>query len=506
MFLSLLIACDGNDPVTEDTGNLSTPDEVPEATADTGSIAWDTSLEEFVDTGDTGIEAIFGECGYFDLEDCDGNCIPRYLLGDGTCDDGVQFFGNFNCEDLLFDYGDCSTSTTPLDDTCLFEVEVKTAAFGSEVGWELLDSVGQIVISVNYGSYNSQSENFQVLSLRPGDYKLIQRDSAGDGWGNGSRWKIKKFFTSEIMGNYPFPFSIFRGRRRVRNFSVDCDDNTFDANSEVCEVELSIRPGEDGSQAGVQLLSSLGTPAFDSSVSPPSVDETQVTSLSLPSGSYRMITSAPTTMGWSEATASVFGPQGELLAFDNLKDDGLNSTTFTLQCEDPTPAPPTEELFIDCFDVLLQATAGGSDRAEHGWTFYRIGESSDEAITHLSPGARQAGITSVPLPTLTSGLHRLVLKDDEGDGWSSSTMRLMSSVGGDVLWSGAPDASMTSQLFDITCEHEFGGIICPGESINDCDGACWPATFVGDGACDDGVEVNANFDCADFDFDGGDCP
>lgn len=50
---------------------------------------------------------------------------------------------------------------------------------------------------------------------------------------------------------------------------------------------------------------------------------------------------------------------------------------------------------------------------------------------------------------------------------------------------------------------------CTGAfEVNDCNGACYPATWVGDGRCDQGSPFpygSPDFDCSDFDFDMGDC-
>lgn len=41
--------------------------------------------------------------------------------------------------------------------------------------------------------------------------------------------------------------------------------------------------------------------------------------------------------------------------------------------------------------------------------------------------------------------------------------------------------------------------------VQDCDGVCYPITWVGDGRCDDGSNGSANFDCILFSYDNGDC-
>ncbi len=63
---------------------------------------------------------------------------------------------------------------------------------------------------------------------------------------------------------------------------------------------------------------------------------------------------------------------------------------------------------------------------------------------------------------------------------------------------------------DAADDDDGGG--CPGGEIEDCDGVCAPAEWVGDGYCDDetyewpdGSGTTIDFNCAEFDYDGGDC-
>ena len=53
-----------------------------------------------------------------------------------------------------------------------------------------------------------------------------------------------------------------------------------------------------------------------------------------------------------------------------------------------------------------------------------------------------------------------------------------------------------------TVQSETG---CPNNSVPDCDGNCANLNWIEDGSCDDGETYLANFDCSEFDFDGGDC-
>lgn len=53
------------------------------------------------------------------------------------------------------------------------------------------------------------------------------------------------------------------------------------------------------------------------------------------------------------------------------------------------------------------------------------------------------------------------------------------------------------------------GASCPAGTSLDCSGDCWDSTWVGDGYCDDGTMYawgDADFDCAAYSFDAGDCP
>jgi len=46
---------------------------------------------------------------------------------------------------------------------------------------------------------------------------------------------------------------------------------------------------------------------------------------------------------------------------------------------------------------------------------------------------------------------------------------------------------------------------CPNGEIEDCNGNCHPASWIGDGVCDDGLSFPSDFMCEEFGWDGGDC-
>ena len=67
-----------------------------------------------------------------------------------------------------------------------------------------------------------------------------------------------------------------------------------------------------------------------------------------------------------------------------------------------------------------------------------------------------------------------------------------------------PTQVMFKQEFGIDVEAGPTQCVDPND-IADCDGECWPADWVGDAICDDGTVFGADFNCASFGFDGGDC-
>ncbi len=60
----------------------------------------------------------FGQCPSGQVLDCAGNCQPASWIGDGVCDDGVQFPSDFMCEAYNWDLGDCDDCEYPLIQDC----------------------------------------------------------------------------------------------------------------------------------------------------------------------------------------------------------------------------------------------------------------------------------------------------------------------------------------------------------------------------------------------------
>lgn len=95
------------------------------------------------------------------------------------------------------------------------------------------------------------------------------------------------------------------------------------------------------------------------------------------------------------------------------------------------------------------------------------------------------------------------------DGWASPGNFLCAQFnwdGGDCIGPGCMDS--TAVNYNPTATADDGSCVydpCPPGEIPDCNGNCYPATWVGDGICDNGWDFPSDFLCAQFNFDGGDC-
>ncbi len=100
---ALLLDADG-DGYTED---VDCDDADPSVNPGVTEIPGD-GIDQNCDGVDDIVEVL---CAEFEIEDCDGACVPANWLGDGYCDDGnYQYNGvyvNLACSELGFDDGDC---------------------------------------------------------------------------------------------------------------------------------------------------------------------------------------------------------------------------------------------------------------------------------------------------------------------------------------------------------------------------------------------------------------
>jgi hypothetical protein len=107
--------------------------------------------------------------------------------------------------------------------------------------------------------------------------------------------------------------------------------------------------------------------------------------------------------------------------------------------------------------------------------------------------------------SLFAGDHLLVAHVRNGGGWPGGLVELLDGDGA-VAWSAslADGASLTWPV-SVTCRATAPPSACAPDAVQDCNGVCFPTAYVGDGSCDDGVQSTANFRCAAYADDGGDC-
>lgn len=83
---------------------------------------------------------------------------------------------------------------------------------------------------------------------------------------------------------------------------------------------------------------------------------------------------------------------------------------------------------------------------------------------------------------------------------------------GEDLWETGPDTDTDGDSDSFAVPDGSGAFPeppdtadCPFGEILDCDGICYPESYIGDGTCDDGSDFHSNFDCVQFLYDDGDC-
>jgi YVTN family beta-propeller protein len=62
--------------------------------------------------------AILSQCPAGEIPDCNGNCHPASWVGDGVCDDGIQYESDFMCPEFNWDNGDCSDCPQGMINDC----------------------------------------------------------------------------------------------------------------------------------------------------------------------------------------------------------------------------------------------------------------------------------------------------------------------------------------------------------------------------------------------------
>ncbi len=154
------------------------------------------------------------------LQGCDGQCVPAYFLGDGTCDDGSAFPANLDCPELDHDLGDCPNPNS--EPTCQRDVVLRATTWANEIGWRLTRlPEGEIIADRPPGTYPSAAptsyrESYSVVA---GDYRLVTSDSFGDGWHGGAIAIVAPDTDAVVVGPYSGP----QTSNKSYDFSISCE-------------------------------------------------------------------------------------------------------------------------------------------------------------------------------------------------------------------------------------------------------------------------------------------
>lgn len=123
--------------------------------------------------------------------------------------------------------------------------------------------------------------------------------------------------------------------------------------------------------------------------------------------------------------------------------------------------------------------------------------------THLAATALLfvAGCPTTTTSSVDDDTDDIIVDTQPDTGWVDET---------DVDTDGDTDADTdeTDDPAPDTDDTAFGGndtFTCTFGQVPDCNGTCYPQHFVGDGYCDDGDPLPADFDCGVYAFDQGDC-
>lgn len=185
--------------------------------------------------------------------------------------------------------------------------------------------------------------------------------------------------------------------------------------------------------------------------------------------------------------------------------DGDTDTIDTPADTDETDRHTDTDLFDSDTDGLLDSGDSGSDSfgAGHTGVIPQPPDSGFDTGGGGGPGPGPGGgDTNVGCPAL---------QVIDCEGVCANELLIGDGVCHDGIAFGQPN-------FD--CElHDNDGGDCGSDTddlpcgdpleIRDCDGHCYPQTWIGDGSCDDGTTFphgNPDFQCELFTWDGGDCP
>lgn len=531
--LGLLVAgCDPG-PGTDGTGSVDTDDTPAETDQETDEpvdsdtdpleTGWGTDTDGAEtggggdDTGgggggrDSELAQDSSPCAFGEVQDCDGNCFPVYFIGDGTCDDGSAFQSNFDCVQFSYDGGDCFGDTDPgggpIGPTgCEWTVHMDINTWATEIGWQIQDRQGRVLYDMPTGTYTvNYREYFHTITLPDGDYTFVQTDSASDGW-HGGTFAIEDPRTGVVMATG----GMASGSYREQAFSLTCEvDTSVPTGPADCgRVELVVTTANWGYEIGWQLQDDVGTILAEIPYGRYQNYSTYTYTANVADGAYNFVTLDSYGDGWSGGSYRLTDlGTGAVYSEGTLEGGRRGENWFVVDCLDTGAPPVVPPIEAEC-DPLIVRLVTDVDGDEVGWELR-------DAVTGAlaaegAPGTYESRRSyDIPIEAGT-GVWRFRLIDLGNDGWEGASISLVDSssailgTGGDLFLSGS------TYFFDVgvTCpvvEEPIDTALCTADSITDCDGVCWPQSYVGDGYCDDGGGFAPDFFCAERQWDRGDC-
>ncbi len=467
-------------------------------------------------------------CGYNEIKDCNDVCYPSYYLGDGYCDDGGAFASDFDCPMYHEDMGDCSDDTGgPVGASCPLMLTFITQSWASEIGFSITDAAGNDVLSAGAGFLPNNHETYEFpIWLESGEYTFEMTDSFGDGW-HGGYVEIVDPFTSTVLGGGSSDGTIGYGYSDTFAFDFTCDPTASMSPASCSIVTLTVDThnmvGDFADELGWELLDEQGNLVDAAAYGTYNEDTSTETSWDLADGLYTFRMMDSFHNGWDGATYTI--EDGRSLT---LRDGTKTTLTesqdvmFQVACNSTYQVPP---VIVNCdqLDLRIVADVGASGI---GLSLHEIHQGE---VGAFAPGTLDDPIwgTDVWLfdeldpgwnsPWTTTD-YTVVLVDQPADGstpdgWGSSRAELYDTFTGQVYrtWGSGTSGALNAYEFSLLCTNQMvpptpdTSTICTDDAEADCDGLCWPTTYLGDGYCDDGVQSPGNFACDAFDWDDGDC-
>ena len=487
-----------NTDAPEDTDTQPDPEDTsPTPGPDTGPVFEDTSV-----------------CPFGERPDCDGICYPTYFIGDGNCDDGASFQSNFDCVAHAFDGGDCDDHTGVIVATgCSFTVHIRTEAWGNEVGWRLVEQGGGLVSQIATGTYTNTRDFYHPVQMDTGSYTFEMIDSFGDGW-HGGFFEVINDTTGLIEASGALPLGAFG----QVDFDVDCSDTATQPPVDTgpppdCQdYTLVVNTVAWGAEIGFSLTDDRGNTLFNSPTGALGDNASYTYNFSLPDGYYTFGMTDSFGDGWNGGTYTILDGGGNVVASGGLIGGFSGEDRFIADCTDtfnPEPIPPGgDAIEADCSDLVfvLETLIWANETSFEFWN-----TSSNILVLATQPNSFANNQMYTWDVQISSGAYRVDMHDSFGDGWHNGTWSLYDRLNDivivqDTLATGAFGES----AFNLDCTTEIpsgfdhtGG--CAPGAVEDCTGTCWPISYIGDGSCDDGTIYAADFACAPFSYDEGDC-